>query len=414
MSAEDPAISPPYPTLPSVGLSDPPKTPEVLTYLDWEIYNIREQAKVVGASTWSLTLALGAVLWLLLSQDPLSWAQLPPVLYLICGFALVEDLLIAAYYNSREKVPPSNLVRRVTRLSLLFGSQRRKYLFLFLRCLLLLFALTLISAYATRPARWIAGAWFAAQLPFLFAGFLMGGLDIELPPLQKARKTLAVLVATLSWVFPLASAAIYWQPVLSQHLTLGAEDYKTALLVLGASFLFSLLIGSRARAEVEPELLSLRRDLALGRMKPDDAAEHAAYLVSGHTVEAYVRRKFRTHDDLLQSCSDSLKRIMANLIELEADLPAGSKYKLADVPAILAGVTPYLDGLDKLSTNATNVRKTLTMTSDLNLREELHQRAAALEERIRVDRRDALECIQRIRQVIEPPGRTAGPNEPSP
>jgi hypothetical protein len=109
---------------PQVALADTPTKAEVLAYLDWEIQNVREQENVVGASTWSLTLALGAVLWLLLSESHYSWAELPALLYLICGFSFLQDVLANAYFSAREKVPEPTLVRRVVRLSSVLGSRR--------------------------------------------------------------------------------------------------------------------------------------------------------------------------------------------------------------------------------------------------------------------------------------------------
>jgi hypothetical protein len=403
MPAEGPATLGAAATPPPVGLSDPPTRSEVLAYLDWEIQNTREQAKVVGASTWSLTLALGAVLWLLLSEARYSWAELPPVFYLICGFSLLQDFLAGAYYASREKVPRLTPVRRVVRPELIFGSRRRTILFSVLRCLGLLFALMHVPEYVTQPARWSAGVWFALPIPILLLAFLFSSLDVELPEPQEVAKKVKLrnsLIGTLFWLIPLVCGIIYWRPFLARRLTFPPEDYRTSLLIVVATFLGSLLLESRLRAEIQPELISLRRELALGTTRAEDAAQHASYVVSGLTADAYVQREFLKHEELLRAAGLAFTTIRDHLLEMETRVAAGSGQAPERAQGYLESLEPILNQLDRLDISVSSFRKKLERFADADTRRRFELKASSLEELIWARRGDVKSAIQRIKALI--------------
>jgi len=408
MSSSAPAV-PEIPTSQSqVALADSPTKAEVLAYLDWEIQNIREQEKLVGASTWSLTLALGAVLWLLLSESRSSWAELPALLYLICGFSLIQDFLTNAYFSAREKVPEPTLVRRVVRMSSVLGSRRRQILYFLLRGLCLLVALALLPGYVSGAVRWTIGVWLALQMLLMVFAFFIGSFDIELPEPEKKETSSKVklrnfFLAALGWTFPLALTLIYWRPVFALHLTFRPEDYKTSLLVIVATFLTSLVLETRLRAEIAPALIALRRDLALGAMSHEDAAQHASYVVSGLTAEAYVRREFLKHEQLLQKSQNALQRLNENLRGLENGLASGANYDKEKVRTYLTDNTPFLDLLDKLDGNVAGFKLKLGFLPEGPIRRQFEEKAGVLEEGVRTGRETGRSHIRRILELVNQP-----------
>src|ERR1039457_960500 len=176
----------------------------------------------------------------------------------------------------------------------------------------------------------------------------MGSLDIELPEPQERKASTKVklrnfLLASLAWSLSLALTLIYWRPVLTLHLTFRPEDYKTSLLVIVATFLASLVLETRLRAEIAPALIALRRDLALGVLSHANAAQQASYVVSGLTAEAFVRREFLKHEDLLRKMEGGIRKFKEDLLTIEGRLIEDQNYGPEKLSAHLSSFAPVFD-----------------------------------------------------------------------
>lgn len=386
---------------------------DALAYLDWEIQNCREQDKAVGTSSWSIVVALSAVVWLLLGEARYTWAQLPPVLYLGLGFLLIEDFLLGLYNAAGEKVPEPATVHRVVRLSLVMGSRGREMLFELIRGALGLAILMTAGSLVLPAARWVIGFWMVVRILTMAFGLLMSAFDIEVPD-SKQKKSGKKLVkrstplALFVLVLVAVSVVLYWWPVLGRGVTFRPQDYRAALLGAVAFFLTGLLIQSKLRAEIIPPLMALRRDLALGLLPPDDVAREASFLVSGLTASDYVQREFLKHEAILRPVAQTVELINGQLRDVEARLTAAggsAPSDLRELPEAYASIVTFLDRLDK---NVSNFRKTLALLPEGTRRQELTQKASAFEDNALRSRDEMKSRLQRIRQLLDQ-GSTQSP-----
>jgi hypothetical protein len=98
------------------------------------------------------------------------------------------------------------------------------------------------------------------------------------------------------------------------------SSYRVALLIVGVSVLMRLNLLSRRQAPLLDRLIALRRETALMLVGAAEAAEAIDFLMSGHTVKAYVRMELRRRLEELRAFRDKYGKALAAAEDFRAAL----------------------------------------------------------------------------------------------
>jgi hypothetical protein len=135
-----------------------------LETIDWEIQAARDEGTAIGTSTWSVALALGAVVWLLASQASYSWPELPPLVHLVIGFSLIYDFLTGLYFAAGPTAPKEEPGRVKSPVALV-DLMRRPIVFDGIRRLTLAgLVLSGIDTFMSTGLGWIVLVWYRPRV----------------------------------------------------------------------------------------------------------------------------------------------------------------------------------------------------------------------------------------------------------
>lgn len=371
----------------------------MLETLDWEIRTATDEGKAIGTSIWSLTLALGAVLWFLSKESTYSWRDLPPLIHLVIGFSLIYDFLSGLYFTAGPKLPEQQ-PKRVTSASDMLSPQRRVLVFDLLRRLTLaVIAISGFDPLLSGATKWIVFLWFGPVVLIYLLGLAISALPLEAKPDKEPtprQKTFKTWISAFGWVSPLLVASAFWIPLVAHGQTFNASDYRCAALVVVATFLIHLLLGSLQRSALLPFLISLRRDLALGVISAADASSRARLSLSGLTVDEFIRKEFAAHKTLMTMAYDTFVKINSFLGVIENDLQARPE---RDPEQYLPQYEGLVGSGSRLDNNHTHFLGKLEALPEGPARDALRAEADDLITAIRDSRAEATTRIAKIRQA---------------
>ena len=382
--------------------------------IDWEIRTALDEGTAIGTSTWSLALALGAVMWLLASQASYSWPELPALVHLSIGFSLVYDLLDALYYTASPTVPKEE-PERVRSAAETLDPMRRRAVFETIRRLTVVgLVLSGMDPFMSKTMSRTILVWYGVFTVIFLLAFLVEFLvrlfSVGPTPSKRASvkwERVGRLLSPIGWILPLVVAGLFWVPIFKDRQTFSGTDYRSAALIVLATFLVRLLLDSIQRSAKVPFLIPLRRDLAFGVVGPEEAARRARLALSGLTVDEFVKREFDAHKLLMTQVSDTLARINSSLGQAEKDLQTGQKRD--KVTEYLAKCTELVEIASRLEKNHTAFLSKLEALPEGAERNALKTEADKLIEAIRQSRAEATSRVARIRGLIASAGTPQPP-----
>lgn len=404
-----PLLPPPPPTdTIETGLPPPTKT-EVLETLDWEIRTARDEGTAIGTSTWSLALALGAVLWLLSSQASYSWPELPALVHLFIGFSLVYDLLDTLYHTAGPTVPKEE-PERVRSAAETLDPMRRRVVFETIRRLTVVgLVLSGLDTFMSTAMSWTMLVWYGVFtvifLLVLLMEFLVRLFSVGPTPNKRASakwERVGRLLSPTVWILPLVVAGLFWVPIFKDRQTFRGTDYTSAALIVLATFLVRLLLDSIQRSAKVPFLIPLRRDLAFGIIGPEEAARRARLALSGLTVDEFVKKEFDAHKKFMTDVNGTFARTNSSLGKMETDLQAGQKRDLTGYLVKVAEIVEFGSRLEKNHTSFLGKLEALPEGAERNA---LKIEADKLIEAIRESRAKTASRIERVRGLISSPSK---------
>jgi hypothetical protein len=259
--------------------------------------------------------------------------------------------------------------------------------------------------------RWVWGFSFVSRITEFIGVFSLSFSSIPLPTsgisgLAKPIKVGLGIRAVVDVVVAVAAAkillAICWPNPDVPNLQVG-------LLLIAIAELVSMLAEYRAWAPVQNTLLQLRRAIGLGEVCAEDAKRHLDMILHGATarvfLESNISKLLREISDLRNLDKDSTAKIE----EAERMLRGGPLY-VAAAGALLIEINQALDGLEKRTTAAANLSKTIASegeiiaTLDRRAGNEMKDLKAQLEKEVQVaekrvsDLRTRSKALESLRQ----------------
>jgi hypothetical protein len=380
-----------------------------LKTIDWEIQTAGDEGSAIGTSTWSIALALGAVLWLLSSQASYSWPELPALVHLVIGFSLIYDLLDTLYFTAGPTVPKEEPERVKSAVETLDPMRRRVVFETIRRLTVVGLVLSGLDSFMSKAMSRIVLAWYGVFTSIFLFALLLEFLVrlLAAGPTPKRRTSVRLervgrLLSPIGWILPLVVAGLFWVPIFKEKQTFSGTDYRSAALIVLATFLVRLLLDSLQRSAKLPFLIPLRRDLAFGIVGPEEAARRARLALSGLTVDEFVKKEFDAHKPLMTDVNGTFTKTNSTLEKIETDLQAGQK---RDLKGYLVKVAEIVEFGSRLEKNHTSFLGKLEALPEGPERNALRVEADKLIGAIRESRAEATSRIERIRGLINPPSK---------
>jgi hypothetical protein len=278
---------------------------DVVRAIDWEIASVDRQTQSSGFTAWTLTAALGGVLWLLVRESTLPWSAIRDLLFLILGFSLLVDLAEMLDGLLAPPTPEIRLVARVISPQQVFGPLRREFAYYLPRAI----ALSII-AYSDHSLpvafRSLIIVWYALHFVLTTLALLGSMLSISLAQNEPAHRRRAAIANVIVAALLVSAAASFWWWFWTTKSVYLSSCYRVALLIVGVGVLVRLNFLSRRQTPLLERLRVLRRETALMMIAPGEAADTLDFLISGQTVKAYREMELRRREVALRSVKEKV------------------------------------------------------------------------------------------------------------
>lgn len=258
---------------------------QLISLLEFETARLQHEEARPGWSKWALFGALGAVLWLLVSEfdnPPTNWHTVA-LLFLLLSLAL--DLIDAVAStlgesNKEDGGKPRFLIPRGR-----YGRQRPLALFVLVRSLLLLAILRWLASILPLYSVY-AGYLYTGLIIFAAVGmFFISFLSIPLPAPDAYPKSSATpKVARLLWLLMYLADFITifgLSQVLLTSVPIEVAAIRTASLLVATLLLLRLLARDNAPSPLLATLSKIRRRLALGELDSTTAKNQIQIAFAG-------------------------------------------------------------------------------------------------------------------------------------
>jgi hypothetical protein len=272
-----------------------PKAPEradALAAIDWELANLSEEQRALGATVWTLLAALGGVVWLL-TGETLPWSEATNVAILFLGLSLLLDILMAIYSfcsPSPSSVPTPSYFQALSRK---LGLLRVEMVFELVRTAVLYGCLL---AGRGRLSVWLGNflaLFLYGRVFFIIVALTGSGLRLPIRVRDKGRSRDNPFRPYFSGFFMLAGIGLvswfFWD-YLKTKPQVPPASFRTAALAVVGAFLTSRLLVSLRPMPLKEFLTSLRRGTSVGAITPLDAFSQLRIAFVGMTGEEVVQQ----------------------------------------------------------------------------------------------------------------------------
>lgn len=290
------------------------KNKEFDTFLDSEIENLRSEIQRPGWTSWALTGALAALVWILISlveQGTYSLRAVASLLlvisFLTYSYAFLKDRVSPSLPSQRPRgrLMPTHLINANMTVIILMVAQ-------------LVFLTIVIPRFSTELGS-VATSISLAAISLLWLSVLAGivVIAVRIPvPFNPKHRLLTILLVTYSVVILLS----VWYHIRFLWISPGvASVYDVRLaLVIAAIFYLSCRLVSVPRGALTLDVLTtIRRELLLERIELGTAIQQVDIALTGmrasDLLESYVSKLLSLYRD----ASAELSRSMSCLDQLE-------------------------------------------------------------------------------------------------
>ena len=273
----------------------------ILDAVDFEIQRIDTEQSRKGWTFWAVLGAAGSGVWLILDQFGSVLHVITVLQLTLCFTSVVISFILIS-----NSLLPQSLNKNF---SLRFRSakemNRLQILFELIRSVGILLISLLITDGVSLSSRILTGVIFGF-LALLCLGaliFSLFGLAMQVPSKPDSRTNLGfgIALVLLSWIVYSYTAA-----AMSSPDGISSADFRMAGLIVAVSYLIPVMASQLTASPLLSSLIEIRRDLAMGRIDCENAAQQLDIAVLGMKTE-----------DLLQ---EDVRKILQNLENVNRQL----------------------------------------------------------------------------------------------
>lgn len=284
----------------------------LLELVDWEIDAKRAESERPGWTKWAIFGSLATVAWVFLSSLGAQGVAWRTVAVHAAGLWMLADLLQWGLRLIGHRSPMNQtLVLRST----VLAHSRTQLILECLRTALLLLIVVTTMPFTWKPSMATAEVFYASESVLLLASTAVSFVRLPLPIPRETGRLSWLRLTPLVPVGLLAVTAVGGpMPVLSSALAgTNLPELRLACLMVAAYYLVLLAARDAAHYPLLNELLSLRRNLALGRIDLDSGRKQLDLTISGlriaDVMEKEVSQVIRYFEELSLSAGQTWKNL---------------------------------------------------------------------------------------------------------
>ena len=354
MDHSQPADASVTPAESNVSALSPLTVDNVLHLLDVEIDAIQSKRSQNGLNFWAVLAAIVGLLWLLtgeLKQASADWVS-------IGRLVVIETLTIDTLrwlYLTLDSQPSARTEARFHWSHSSFSTTRGLAVSEFLRSVLII-AIAFMSSLNWVPLSLVAISYLITALVMLI--LIVGSFTPLFVASEGFRNKFTYVFMVALTVLPII-ALVFVVPSVPFPTGEAIDLYRISGLIVGISYLVFFLTSVLSASSVLPVLSDIRRNLALGKITLDRAANEVETALRGMSVLDALRDDFLKLISILEVMDQRTNSALAalNLIEtnlpLQTDLPEVIDKKLKTIEVLNKSYDGFLNeylALNKLHT----------------------------------------------------------------
>lgn len=399
-----------------------PTKHDVLAAIDWELSVLAERRKILGATAWTLTVGLGATLWLLFSRQH-SWAELSHFCFLLFGLSLLYDFLLGIFITLEGFFKPAPVTGFLFSLARRFGPLHRFLTLQILTTVLLVACLWGARSEVRQPLFVVLFSILGFRLVLLLLASAVARWPafVEDKDDDQPRKLQGPLAKAVLFMFGVVPTLWFWGEFLRTKPTVSLDTFHSAALVCVARLLIDLLIVCQMPTTLIVTLQGLRRGLALDLLSISDAKAQLQIALVGVRRDELLQEKLAELISCYQPSLSALDESIRWLAQQKAEVTAQPGWTPEAIEAKRALLRKELDAQSERIHNAfEQVRKTdMALGRRIHLRygsavgDELSKAARQYFEQLKARAAARSEIAQAIKQVLAS-ARTQDPTTSAP